>query len=74
VIGDLITATLKGASKEIVHERLIMIGRLLGYSRFLDGIMSEDSTPIHLAEEFLAGNYSTRDTESFSSVKKTELG
>ncbi|MFH0784487.1 MAG: PEP/pyruvate-binding domain-containing protein [Pseudomonadota bacterium] len=74
VIGDLITATLTGASKEIVHERLIMIGRLLGFSRFLDGIMSEDTTPIRLAEEFLAGNFSTRESGDPSGVKKTELG
>jgi len=74
VIEDLITATLKGAAKEIVHERLIMIGRLLGYSRFLDGIMNEDSTPIRLAEQFLAGNYSTRTTEGFSGMEEPEEG
>ncbi len=60
VIEDLITATLTGASKEIVHERLIMIGRLLGFSRFLDGIMNDDATSTRLAEEFLAGNFNTR--------------
>ncbi|MGW8195284.1 MAG: PEP/pyruvate-binding domain-containing protein, partial [Desulforhopalus sp.] len=74
VIEDLITATLKGASKELVHERLIMIGRLLGFSRFLDGIMNEDSTPIRLAEEFLAGNYTTRTRDDFSGMKKTDGG
>ncbi len=72
VIEDLITATLTGASKEIVHERLIMIGRLLGFSRFLDGIMNDDATSIQLAEEFLAGNFSTRNTEGFSGMKETE--
>ena len=61
VIEDLITATLTGAGKEIVHERLIMIGRLLGFSRFLDGIMGDDATAIRLAEEFLAGNFGRRD-------------
>jgi pyruvate,water dikinase len=74
VIEDLITATLKGASKEMVHERLVMIGRLLGYTRFLDGIMSEDSTPILLAEEFLAGNFSTSEKKNSLSVIKTEAG
>lgn len=57
VIEDLITATLNGAAKDIVHDRLVMIGRLLGYSRFLDGVMADDSAPIRIAEEFLAGNY-----------------
>ncbi len=74
VIEDLITATLTGASKEIVHERLIMIGRLLGFSRFLDGVMSDDTTPISMAEEFLAGNFSTRDNEGFSGVEESERG
>ena len=74
VIEDLITASLVGASKEIVHERLIMIGRLLGFSRFLDGSMGEDDTPLRLAEEFLAGNYSTRGTENSSGMKKTASG
>jgi len=73
VIEDLITATLTGASKEIVHERLIMLGRLLGFSRFLDGIMGDDATAIGLAEEFLAGNFSTRDTEGFSGMKEAEI-
>ncbi len=68
VIEDLITATLTGASKEIVHERLIMIGRLLGFSRFLDGIMNDDATSTRLAEEFLAGNFNTRS--SLSSVRE----
>ena len=51
-----------------------MIGRLLGYSRFLDGIMGEDATPLHLAEEFLAGNFSTRERNASSSVEETEGG
>ncbi len=61
VIDDLITASLVGASKEQVYEQLIMIGRLLGFSRFLDGIMSDENTPLLLAESFLAGRYDTRD-------------
>ena len=74
VIEDLITATLTGASKEMIHERLIMIGRLLGFSRFLDGIMSEDSAPIRLAEDFLAGNFNTRNSQGSSGMKETKLG
>jgi len=61
VIDDLITASLTGASKELVYKQLVMIGRLLGFSRFLDGVMSEDDTPLLLAEAFLAGRYDTRE-------------
>jgi pyruvate,water dikinase len=61
VIDDLITASLTGASKELVYKQLVMIGRLLGFSRFLDGVMSEDNTPFRLAEAFLAGRFDTRE-------------
>lgn len=57
VVGDLVTASLTGAGKEVISERLVMLGRLLGFSRFLDGIMTSDETPLQLAEVFLAGRY-----------------
>ena len=60
VAGDLITASLTGAAKEIIYERLIMVGRLLGFSRFLDGVMTNDETPLLLARAFLAGRFDTR--------------
>ncbi len=54
---DLITASLVGASKEVVYERLIMLGRLMGFSRLLDGVMTDDSTPLELAQAFLDGRF-----------------
>ncbi len=60
VADDLITASLVGASKEVVYERLVMLGRLMGFSRFLDGVMTDSSTPLKLAEAFLAGRYDSR--------------
>jgi len=63
VADDLITASLVGASKEVVYERLIMLGRLMGFSRFLDGVMTNDSTPLKLAEAFLAGRYDSRNID-----------
>lgn len=57
VVGDLVTASLTGAGKEVISERLVMLGRLLGFSRFLDGIMTSDATPALMAEAFLAGRY-----------------
>jgi pyruvate, water dikinase len=59
VVSDLITASLIGASKEVIYERLIMVGRLLGFSRFLDGVMTNDETPLLLARAFLAGHFDT---------------
>ncbi|GFM34866.1 PEP/pyruvate-binding domain-containing protein [Desulfovibrio subterraneus] len=78
VVGDLITASLTGASRDVVRERMIMLGRLLGYSRFLDGTMKNDDTPLLLAEHFLQGHYDSRlalendtDSEPDDTVGKT---
>lgn len=60
VVGDLITASLIGASKETVYERLVMLGRLIGFSRYLDGVMSDEETPLRLARTFLAGRFDQR--------------
>jgi len=57
VAGDLVTASLTGAGKELISERLVMLGRLLGFSRFLDGIMASDEIPLQMAEAFLSGRY-----------------
>jgi pyruvate,water dikinase len=61
VVGDLVTASLTGASKEVIFQRLIMLGQLFGFSRFLDGVMSDDEIPLQLARQFLNGNFSTRN-------------
>jgi pyruvate,water dikinase len=60
VVGDLVTAALVGAPRAIVDERLVMLGRLLGFTRLLDAVMDDDETPRRLAHAFLAGNYSER--------------
>ena len=57
VVGDLVTASLVGAEKKRIQEQLIMIGRLFGFSRFLDGMMKNDEIPIALANAFLQGEF-----------------
>lgn len=57
VVGDLVTASLTGADRERIKAQLMMIGRLFGFSRFLDGMMRDDQIPLHLAKAFLAGQY-----------------
>jgi pyruvate,water dikinase len=66
VIGDLVTASLTGASKQTVYEQLIMLGRLFGFSRFLDGIMTDDNSPHLLANAFIEGKYDTREIAEIS--------
>ncbi|MDD2464459.1 MAG: PEP/pyruvate-binding domain-containing protein [Desulfobulbus sp.] len=57
VVGDLVTASLTGADKERIKGQLVMIGRLFGFSRFLDGMMSNDTIPTYLAKAFLGGQF-----------------
>ena len=72
VAGDLVTASLTGASKEHIYRHLVMIGRLLGFSRFLDGVMTTDETPVQLAEAFLAGRYDSRTVLGETGVGQEE--
>lgn len=57
VKGDLVTASLTGAGREAVRAKLVMIGRLIGFTRCLDAVMRDDRIAHLLAEGFLAGNY-----------------
>jgi len=69
VVGDLVTASLTGATKDVVQDRLVMLGKLLGFSRFLDGVMVGEDTPGILADAFLHGQLDARaflETEEHS--------
>lgn len=57
VKGDLVTASLTGAGREAVRARLVMLGRLIGFSRCLDAVMRDDGTAHRLARGFLDGVY-----------------
>ena len=54
---DFVTAELKGAPQSIMTEKLAILGRLLGFTRLLDGAMRSEAIPRLAAEAFLAGNY-----------------
>jgi len=60
VVDDLVTASFAGAPSRIIEERLVMIGRLLGFSRLLDAVMNDDEAPHRLAQTFLSGHYHER--------------
>jgi pyruvate,water dikinase len=55
--GDLITASLLEAEQEEIKEKLVMVGRLLGFSRLLDATMRDDSMPGKVAQAFIDGDY-----------------
>ncbi|MBU1053226.1 MAG: pyruvate, phosphate dikinase [Proteobacteria bacterium] len=56
--GDLVTGTIAEMSLSSTEERLVMLGRLLGFCRLMDAMMYNDEAPMTLAKAFLDGNYS----------------
>lgn len=54
--GDLVTASLTEVPGDDVREQLHMLGRLLGFSRLMDGAMVDDDAPRKAAEAFLEGD------------------
>ncbi len=63
-VADLVTASLVGGAKPAIEQRLVMMGRLLGFSRLLDAVMDDDQTPQRLADAFLAGRFDQRVAEA----------
>ncbi|EHJ48762.1 Pyruvate, water dikinase [Solidesulfovibrio carbinoliphilus subsp. oakridgensis] len=55
--GDLVTAHLLDASREATEKGLVLLGRLLGFTRLLDAAMTDDAAPRRAAAAFLAGDY-----------------
>ncbi|GKT07673.1 PEP/pyruvate-binding domain-containing protein [Desulforhabdus sp. TSK] len=55
---DLVTGSLVEVCQDVIQERLVTLGRLLGFSRLLDAAMLDDSVPHKIAQAFLAGDHS----------------
>lgn len=54
---DLLTAAIQGGGREVLEEKLRVVGRLLGFSRLLDAAMRDDEMVSQVARAFLAGDY-----------------
>jgi pyruvate,water dikinase len=54
---DLINASLQGAAREAIEEKLVMVGRILGFTRLLDAAMGDDALIGKVARAFMAGDY-----------------
>ncbi len=55
--GDLVTASLAGVAEATAAEALVLLGRLLGFTRLLDAAMTTDDAPSRAAQAFLDGDY-----------------
>ncbi|MDR3556934.1 MAG: PEP/pyruvate-binding domain-containing protein [Syntrophobacteraceae bacterium] len=58
--GDLVTASILETQQPETEERLVMLGRLLGFSRQLDATMRDDTVPGKVAGAFLDGDYALK--------------
>jgi pyruvate,water dikinase len=54
---DLVTASIQETGQSETEKRLVMLGRLLGFSRLLDATMRDDTTHRKVARAFLDGDY-----------------
>ncbi len=60
---DLVNASLQGAPCEVVEEKLVVVGRVLGFTRLLDAVMRDEAT-VHLAAQaFIEGDFGLRGLE-----------
>lgn len=57
VRDDLVNASLQGANREAIEEKLIMVGRILGFTRLLDAAMADDTMIRTVAQAFYEGDY-----------------
>ncbi len=57
VKADLVNATFAFAPAEVIEEKLVIVGRLLGFTRLIDAAMYSDETPHLVADAFYEGDY-----------------
>jgi pyruvate,water dikinase len=55
--GEIVTATLMEGTREVVRDKMAMLGRFLGFSRLLDDAVIDEDTSGRAAKAFLAGDY-----------------
>ena len=61
--GDMVTAQFSEGPREVVRDKLVMLGRLLGFSRLLDAAMVDDEMPRRAARAFREGDYALKSLE-----------
>ncbi len=57
VKGDLVNGLFELAPLEVIEEKLVIVGRLLGFTRLIDAAMYSDETPYLVADAFYEGDY-----------------
>jgi len=64
VRDDLVNASLQGASREAIEDKLVVVGRILGFTRLLDAAMATDAMIPVVAQAFMDGDYALSRLET----------
>lgn len=64
---DLINGEINGVDQSSVQEKLVFLGRLLGFTRLLDMAMTSDSSAAEVARAFMEGDYELRSLKGTAS-------
>ena len=64
--GDLVTATILETRQSETEDRLVMLGRLLGFSRLLDATMRDDTVHRKVARAFMDGDWALNSLDQAS--------
>ena len=57
VRGDLVNGTIQGVTAEHLAEKLVVLGRLLGFTRLLDAAMRTDEMVAEMVRAFQEGDF-----------------
>lgn len=60
---DLINGEISGIEQSVMQERLVFLGRLLGFTRLLDMAMTSDKSAAQVAKAFMEGDYGLKSLE-----------
>ncbi len=70
VKADLVNAVFEFAPRQIIEEKLVIVGRLLGFTRLIDAAMINDDTPYLVADAFYEGDYELKKLVAALSKEK----
>ena len=67
---DLVNANLHGVPQEVIEDKLVVIGQLLGFTRLLDAVMSNDAMVSEVTAAFMRGDFKLQTIETEEGGKK----
>jgi len=72
VKADLVNAIFEYAPLDVIEEKLVIVGRLLGFTRLIDAAMYNDETPYLVADAFYEEDYELKKLVELLSKQQKE--